>query len=176
MKTQAIVCCALCLALAVSCGPSHRRTYQSDNAFERCFDRDYNPAASIPEKQSCWTTWLNEYVYNQPKDKIDYAALRLSELKEKISIPGPPGPAGALNERPKPTAAQRAEQPAKQRAEQRAKPAAQDKSGTDECEQGCKSSRSACEQSCNFDAGVSDQCSEACIAGYRACMSRCFSN
>ena len=44
------------LGLALACGPSLRRTYQSDNAFERCFDFDYNPGKSIGQKRECWET------------------------------------------------------------------------------------------------------------------------
>lgn len=87
-------------ALWTACGPSLRRTHQSDNSFDRCFDMDYDPARSIGEKRDCWFSWLDEHVYNQPDDKLAYARLRLDELISGISIPGPPGPPGAFHERP----------------------------------------------------------------------------
>jgi hypothetical protein len=94
---------ALVLTLSIpGCGPSLRRTYQSDNAFARCFDMDYNPTVSAEEKQVCWDRFLDRYVYNQPHDKIAYAELRLGELSKGISVPGPPGPPGAFHERPEP--------------------------------------------------------------------------
>ncbi len=49
---------AIAVVVGMSCGPSLRRTYQSDNAFERCFDMDYNPGLSVDRKTECWTGWL----------------------------------------------------------------------------------------------------------------------
>ena len=86
------------LAVA-SCGPSFRRTYESDNAFTRCFDLDYRPGVAAGEKTECWNAWLDRHVYNQPQDKIAYARLRLDELARGVSVPGPPGPPGAFDER-----------------------------------------------------------------------------
>ena len=86
-----------------SCGPSFRRTEQSDNAFTRCFDFDYRPGVAADEKTTCWRRWLDDHVYNQPEDKIAYAKLRLEELGRGVSIPGPPGPPGAFDERPVPS-------------------------------------------------------------------------
>jgi len=92
---------ALILVTAgLSCGPSFRRTYQSDNAFLRCFDMDYTPGITIEAKKLCWKTWLNEHVYNQPGDKINYARLRLDEIADGVSVPGPPGPPGEFDKRP----------------------------------------------------------------------------
>ena len=83
---------SILLVLAIACGPSLRRNYQSDNAFAKCFDTDYNPATSKAQKEACWTAWLETRVYNQQEDKIRYAKLRLDELSKGISVPGPPGP------------------------------------------------------------------------------------
>ena len=89
---------ALCLT---ACGPSIRRTYQSDMAFERCFDRDYDPQAPDDTKSECWRVWLDQQIYNQPDDKIKYAEMRRVELARGISIPGPPGPPGSFFKRPR---------------------------------------------------------------------------
>ncbi|HUT79449.1 MAG TPA: hypothetical protein VM285_17260 [Polyangia bacterium] len=93
---RSILVGAVLVALILSgpgCGPSLRRTEQSDNAFLRCFDGDYHPGRALAEKESCWSAWLERRVYNQPADKVAYAELRLTELVDGISVPGPPGPA-----------------------------------------------------------------------------------
>ncbi|MCP4678709.1 MAG: hypothetical protein GY854_25010 [Deltaproteobacteria bacterium] len=157
-------------AVTASCGPSMRRTYQSDNAFERCFDKDYNPATDKVDKEVCWSTWLEKHVYNQEDDKTRYAELRLKELSDGISIPGPPGPAGAFDKRPAPPRDANAPDegsksvPAAQKEEPPSAP----------CETSCKKSREACRSACETDAGVNEDCARGCDAGYRACMKSCF--
>lgn len=155
--------------LVTSCGPSLRRTYESDNAFARCFDMDYNPGISRPEKEQCWSTWLKKHIYNQQDDKLRYANLRLDELSKGILIPGPPGPPGAFDQRPEPT--------------QDAGPIdageATDINKTDRipgsaCTGGCKESLKACRRACQSDAGSAKTCSAPCDAGYKACMKHCF--
>jgi hypothetical protein len=171
-RTAIVVCvCAASGAAAIaSCGPSIRRTYQSDNAFTRCFDLDYRPGVAALEKAGCWRHWLDDHVYNQPDDKIEYAALRLEELANGISVPGPPGPPGAFHVRPNPTSEEVA-------------PVA-DAPGADggvdggsaavatglACEEPCRSSLAACRGSC----GGAAACVTACEDGYRACMRSCF--
>lgn len=92
---------AAAAGIAVSCGPSFRRTYQSDASFERCFDMDFNPDESPDLKSQCWREWLNTHVYNQPDDKIRYAEMRRAEIAEGIYVPGPPGYPGTFDHRPK---------------------------------------------------------------------------
>ena len=60
------------IALWSACGPSIRRTYQSDNAFEHCFDQDFDSQTADATKSACWGDWLSKHVYNQPDDKIRY--------------------------------------------------------------------------------------------------------
>ena len=90
-----------CVLIWSSCGPSIRRTYQSDNAFERCFDLDFDPRTPKSEKSACWGTWLANHVYNQPDDKIRYAEMRRVEIAQGKSIPGPPGMPGTFDHRPR---------------------------------------------------------------------------
>ncbi len=151
----------------LACGPSIRRTYQSDNAFARCFDMDYDPAQGQAEKKECWSTLLEKRIYNQEGDKVKYAELRLKELADGISIPGPPGPPGSFHERPK----------LPQKAAKKApmeKTAPSSAPSTAKCEESCKQSLKACQGACSGDAGVADTCQAACETGYRACMKGCF--
>lgn len=96
----AFISLALSAVLVTACGPSIRRTYQSDMAFERCFDLDYDPQTPDDTKSECWRVWLDRKIYNQPDDKIKYAEMRRMELAQGISIPGPPGPPGEFFKRP----------------------------------------------------------------------------
>jgi hypothetical protein len=175
----------LAVAIAVACGPSIRRTYQSDNAFVRCFDMDYNPARAVGDKEQCWSTWLAEHVYNQPDDKIAYAELRLTELKDGLSVPGPPGPEGAFDQRPEPTKSQ--PEPEEAAPEAEPEPAADETDAgpgsadggavelpASECEALCKKSHGPCAEACG-DEGAAE-CAAACEAGYKACMRACFAD
>ncbi|MCK9460941.1 MAG: hypothetical protein M0R80_15000 [Proteobacteria bacterium] len=103
LSTALLACLVAAGAVAAaSCGPSFRRTHESDNAFTRCFDLDYRPGVAADERASCWRGWLADHVYNQPDDKVEYARLRLEELEDGVSVPGPPGPPGAFDNRPEP--------------------------------------------------------------------------
>jgi len=176
---------AVAIALVVSCGPSIRRTYQSDNAFARCFDMDYNPARSADQKQVCWRTWLDDYVYNQPDDKVSYAELRLDELADGVSVPGPPGPEGAFDQRPVPPApepeADAAVEPDEEPAGEPPAAAAEPEgdAGVAElpqssCEATCKRSFVPCSEACAGSGAAG--CATACEAGYKSCMRDCFSD
>lgn len=99
--TAAFISFAFSAVCITACGPSIRRTYQSDMAFEGCFDLDYDPQAPDDTKSECWRVWLDQQIYNQPDDKIQYAEMRRVELAQGISIPGPPGPPGQFFKRPK---------------------------------------------------------------------------
>ncbi len=160
MKHLFIIIPALLVVAIVACGPSVRRTYQSDNAFERCFDMDFNPGASIDEKQRCWLIWKQKYVYNQPKDKRKYADLRIEELEKGVSMPAPPGPPGAFDQRPVPNTDTGQEVHAV--------------ADTD-CTFSCKDALSSCLDVCGLstDSEPSDNCTGACSAGYLTCFSNC---
>lgn len=162
--------------LAAACGPSIRRTHQSDNAFERCFDMDYRPGAPDAEKESCWNTWLSEHVYNQPGDKIRYARLRLDELSEGISTPGPPGPPGEFDRRPD-TPPDAGVGTVSGASSQRAGAPAQKVVVTSDdpplCRSDCDFVFQTCEASCESDAGLNEGCAEACATSRRACLDLC---
>ena len=167
---------AIVVVVGASCGPSLRRTYQSDNAFERCFDMDYNPGLSVDRKTECWTAWLEKRVYNQPDDKIEYARLRLAELNDGISIPGPPGPEGMFDERPSPGEIHQPQTEGLAEA-----PPMTDGGVADagipvtpgqNCEMVCKTAFGACAQVCSGSGSA--KCKEGCDSGYRACMKACF--
>jgi hypothetical protein len=178
-KTAILVCAASGAVAMVSCGPSIRRTYESDNAFTRCFDLDYRPGVAAREKADCWRHWLENHVYNQPEDKTEYAALRLEELANGVSIPGAPGPPGAFNVRPTPTSESGDQSVSSAElsvadAGVDGGPTAADMRGL-ACEEPCKASLAACRAACGGGTSTgASTCAAACDQGYRACMRACF--
>jgi hypothetical protein len=48
--------------------------------FEHCNRLDLDQQATKGDCGKCWTTWLNEYTYGQPRDRIDYARRRARAL------------------------------------------------------------------------------------------------
>jgi hypothetical protein len=108
-----VASCLCMMSLLPGCGPSLRRTYQSDVAFATCFEADYAPDIDPAQKRECWDVWLSRRVVNQPADKERYARLRLRELDEGVSVPGPPGPPGSFDQRPKPQELEQTQAPVK---------------------------------------------------------------
>jgi hypothetical protein len=167
-----LVLAALMAALVWACGPSIRRTYQSDNAFARCFDMDYRPESTIEEKEQCWSTWLEKHVFNQPPDKVGYARLRLREIADGISTPGPPGEPGSFDRRPTEGPDTGAAEPEKEAPDEKVlatTKTAQEKS----CEANCKAVADTCSAACTADAGVNEVCRRACDEGEAWCLKLC---
>jgi hypothetical protein len=68
------------LAFAVAaCGPSFQAVYECDVKFEHCYAMDENPV-SRDTKRDCWRTWLHAYTFGQPRDRVDYATTRVTQL------------------------------------------------------------------------------------------------
>jgi hypothetical protein len=179
-RCTAVVVVAFLGALVLSvcgCGPSIRRTEQSDNAFLRCFDMDYHPGRGADEKETCWNRWLERRVYNQPADKVAYAELRLDELGKGISVPGPPGPPGAFHERPVaetsgPAVSVEEGDAGIDGGDVTAGDAGPAPLPGDRCAGACRESFETCGSRCAETA--SEGCPVACEAGYTACMRSCF--
>ncbi|MDD5308746.1 MAG: hypothetical protein PHU25_15620 [Deltaproteobacteria bacterium] len=176
MSPRVALCCIALAVAVMACGPSLRRTYESDNAFARCFDADYKPGVGVEEKRACWSEWLEGRLYNQPEDKIGYARLRLVDLDHGVSVPGPPGPPGAFDQRPvpaKPVAAPRQIRPAvKDGSDAGTGDAGVGEAPGAKCQSRCGESWKACKGACG---ATGPQCISACEAGYRTCMVGCFS-
>ncbi|HZU85234.1 MAG TPA: hypothetical protein VE987_20015, partial [Polyangiaceae bacterium] len=78
---------ALFLAFgAAACGPSFQAVYECDVRFEHCYALDQEPAPADAKKQ-CWREWLHGYTYGQPRDRVEYAATRFSELSLDPALP-----------------------------------------------------------------------------------------
>ena len=62
-----------------ACGPSLTTVHEGTLRFEHCYRIDLEPEAKAPQQKACWSRWLGEYTYGQPRDRIDYARRRLNE-------------------------------------------------------------------------------------------------
>jgi hypothetical protein len=81
----------LALAIGVSvfaCGPSLTAVHEGSIRFEHCYRLDLDSEVVASHREACWKGWLTSYTYAQPRDRIDYARTRLSELK--AGDPTPP--------------------------------------------------------------------------------------
>ncbi len=79
---------ALVLAgFSCACGPSYQAVNECDARFEHCYALDLTAGAPSAGRRSCWRDWLRGYTYGQSRDRVEYAATRLSQLSGE-STPG----------------------------------------------------------------------------------------
>jgi hypothetical protein len=70
----------LAIALLFGCGPSLKNVHEGTVRFEHCNRLDLDQRVTKTECNACWKTWLAEYTYGQPRDRIDYARRRMVAL------------------------------------------------------------------------------------------------
>jgi hypothetical protein len=75
----AFVLAASLVASVAACGPSFQAVYECDVKFEHCYAMDENPV-SRDAKRDCWRTWLHAYTFGQPRDRVEYATTRVTQL------------------------------------------------------------------------------------------------
>jgi hypothetical protein len=71
---------------STACGPSFQAVYECDVGFEHCYALEQGTASTDSMKE-CWRGWLHSYTYGQPRDRVEYAATRLSELSLDPTLP-----------------------------------------------------------------------------------------
>lgn len=67
---------ACAFGVLLGCGPSLKSVHEGTVRFEHCNRLDLDQQATKGDCGKCWATWLNEYTYGQPRDRIDYARKR----------------------------------------------------------------------------------------------------
>ncbi len=72
---------SLGLVCLVACGASINGTYESDVRFEHCMALDNTAEIKPPIRNACWDEWLKFYTFGQPADRIDYAQVRLRQIR-----------------------------------------------------------------------------------------------
>ena len=70
----------LTLGGAFACGPSLTSVHEGTVRFEHCNRLDLDESVAKQECKQCWSSWLGEYTYGQPRDRIDYARRRSRAL------------------------------------------------------------------------------------------------
>jgi hypothetical protein len=174
--------CAAAAGLVLACGPSFQAVYECDVRFEHCYALDQEVTAPDAAKKACWRDWLHGYTYGQPRDRVEYAATRFSELsldptlpkveteapRHAMAVPAPTNafapPPNVADHGPPPEGSASAAAPAKSAAPA---PVAAHAPGED-CAQSCASYWSACHKTCK------DGACEACDKAYRLCVPACF--
>lgn len=165
--------------------------------FEHCYRLDLDPQVVATHREACWQGWLTSFTYGQPRDRIDYARTRLSELKN--GDPSPPTLRTGGDHRPEqrqfylvvpaPTSVHAPPPPvATVWREEDAGPgdsASATDAGTENlntppassCAESCRSEWETCTAQCTADAGVTDagtgDCAP-CTKPYSLCMKKCF--
>jgi hypothetical protein len=71
---------AAALGAGVACGPSLKNVHEGTVRFEHCNRLDLDDKIAKNECKLCWSGWLAEYTYGQPRDRIDYARRRAKAL------------------------------------------------------------------------------------------------
>lgn len=65
--------------------------YQSSIYYERCYSADFDPRIRAPEKEACWTAWLEHYTEGQASHRVDYAMSRVEAITRGETLPTLPG-------------------------------------------------------------------------------------
>jgi hypothetical protein len=71
---------ATAFGVLLGCGPSLKSVHEGTVRFEHCNRLDLDEQATKADCGKCWKTWLGEYTYGQPHDRIDYARRRARAL------------------------------------------------------------------------------------------------
>jgi hypothetical protein len=160
----------------LACGPSFQATYECEVHFEHCYALD-ETIASGPMKEQCWHEWLAGYTFGQPRDRVDFASMRIKTLSAPPPTDPPDTDASAPTANravvsPMPTSAF-VSPPTVAAVEVAASAAAM--SGADrsripggECARACEQRWTSCRDGC-----VDGACAP-CDRAYRSCMPACF--
>ena len=168
--------------VSCSCGPSYQAVNECDARFEHCYALDLTVGTPPGSRRTCWREWLRGYTYGQSRDRVEYAATRLSQLSLESTLPGqslqigrsapdagssaaPPIPTSAFF--PPPNVAPVAT-PAASSVAEKSPVASSSRAPGSECADACASQWRVCRDPC-----TGTTCS-ACDGRYRACASACF--
>jgi hypothetical protein len=163
----------------IGCGPSFQAVYECDVRFEHCYaldERNTSPDA----KKECWREWLHSYTYGQPRDRVEYAATRVSELSLDPMLPSEEAAGARPPRRPTAVAAPvptNAFAPPPNLAASAAPAASSSavalreegpRAPGAECSDGCARRWTSCRETCK-----EALCAE-CDRSYRVCVPACF--
>jgi hypothetical protein len=140
----------------------------------------------VDAKKGCWRDWLHGFTYGQPRDRVEYAATRFSELSLDPTLPNEdvrsdkprrreraisaPVPTNAFAPPPNVSEGHTAAEPSASGARAQEIPIRDSMThapGAD-CADSCAQKWNACRTGCK------ERACEACDKTYRACMPGCF--
>jgi hypothetical protein len=165
---------------ALSCGPSFHAVNECDARFEHCYALDQTSGISLAGRRTCWNDWLHGFTFGQSRDRVEYAATRVSQLSSDAiagdhSAPTLPPDGEQLVAGPIPTNAfapppNMAPSPSSSASttpgESYGSPA--QRAPGSSCAEACSSPWRKCRDSCRDEECV------ACDTAYRSCAIKCF--
>ena len=83
---RSLVFAVVLASVACSCGPSYQAVNECDARFEHCYALDLTSGAPPGGRRTCWHDWLRGYTYGQSRDRVEYAATRLSQLSLESTV------------------------------------------------------------------------------------------
>ncbi len=169
------------------CGPSVQSIHEGSVRFEHCYRLDLELEVASGHRQACWVSWLKQYTFGQPRDRLDYAARRV----RSFSTGDGSGPRLQLDAKqrdetrqfylvvPPPTSVHGPPPPIATRVNASAPPpgngtggAAPSAAPRESCATDCRSAFAKCGEACPAES-ASGACA-SCDPDYRRCMQRCF--
>jgi hypothetical protein len=75
---------ALALFGLSACGASIHALYEGDVRFEHCMSLDDTGEVKPKIRTACWDEWLKFYTFGQTRDRIEYAKLRMRQLRNGV--------------------------------------------------------------------------------------------
>jgi hypothetical protein len=186
-RLAALAVLALGPAAWLGCGPSFQVVYEGDVHFEHCYALDQGTTTPPDDRKACWRDWLRGYTTGQSRDRVEYAATRLSQLSLDPTLPSEESPSQRPRKRlaaapmptslfaPPPNLAEGANKPAASASVSAVAASARPpeevvgaRAPGAECAETCSRTWGACHKECK------DKACEACDKTYRACVPACF--
>jgi hypothetical protein len=181
----------LALITPAACGPSVQSIHEGNVRFEHCYRLDLELDVAPGHRQACWKTWLGQYTYGQPRDRLEYARRRVrsiatgdasrltldlgSERREEsrqfyLVVPAPT----SVHAPPPPIATRMNLVESAPAVSAGASPPAASAAGApgEPCAQECRAAFQSCGRACQPEA-TSTTCA-SCEPDYKKCMQRCF--
>lgn len=81
MGTVRLLLAAIGLPGLAACGASINAIYESDVRFEHCMSLDDTEEVKPTIRNACWDEWLKFYTFGQTSDRIEYAKVRMRQLR-----------------------------------------------------------------------------------------------
>jgi len=168
-----------------ACGASIHALYEGDVRFEHCMSLDDTQEVKPTIRTACWDEWLKFYTFGQTRDRIEYAKVRMRQLRNGDDRGTPellashshpteavPEPTTALAPPPMMLVVDAGPSEAEKEPNDSTKPPGA------ECSSGCETAWVKCKKECvtpvcNRQTCIS-KCEATCKEEHATCMRNCF--